>query len=160
MSDKLLPDVIAPEGLQIAEAYLMLQGDSKKVAHELSLPVEMVDAQLRNPEVKNYITRQYNEMGFRNKFKVDAILDHVINKKLEEMEDTELGSSYDIMDILKMQQKIVMDRMKMELEMLKASGGTVAGAPTNQTNVQNNFNLGDPADEGYQRLMSTLMGKK
>lgn len=156
MSDKLLPDVIAPEGLQIAEAYLMLQGDSKKVAHELSLPIDVVDAQLKNPDVKGYINRQYNEMGFRNKFKVDAILDHVINKKLEEMEDTELGSSYDIMDILKMQQKMQNDRMKLEIEMLKLKGGN-SNVPTNQTNVQNNFNLGDPEDEGYQKLMGVLL---
>lgn len=152
MTDKLLPDIIAPEGLQVAEAYMMCGMDSKKVAAELGMELAVVDQQLKSPQVKQYINRQFNESGFRNKHKIGALLDNIINMKIDEMQETGLGSSMDIMDILKVAHKFKMDEMKMEVEIEKVKGST----PTTQTNIQNNISMPGADDENYAKLMNVL----
>jgi hypothetical protein len=156
--DKLLPDTIPPEGLRVAEAYLACGGDSKAAASELGMPISVIDAQLKKGEVKAYINRAYNESGFRNKFRIGAILDSIINMKLDEMQETELGSSMDIMDILKIAHKMKMDEAKAEIELEKVRAANQG--PVSQTNIQNNIGVGDPSDAGYQALLSKLTGGK
>lgn len=156
MTDKLLPDIIQPEGLQIAETYLMCGGDSKRVASELSLPVAEVEAQLKKNEVRSYINRQFNEQGFRNKFRIFGVMDQLLNMKLEEIQETQVGTSMDIVDLIKVMHKMKMDEMKMEAEMLKAQQ---ASAPTTQTNIQNNINMPGGDDENYMSLINKLMKK-
>lgn len=155
-TDKLLPDIIQPEGLQIAETYLMCNGDSKRAAQELSLPIEQVDAQLKNREVKAYIDRQFNEHGFRNRHRMFGVMDQLINMKLEEIQETGVGTSADILDVMKAYHKMHMDMMKMETE--KAKAAAAAGGPTNQTNIQNNINMPGGDDENYMALINKLVG--
>jgi len=153
MTDKLLPDLIPPEGLQVAEAYLAMHGDTKAVAQHLGLSVEVVDARLRDREVKGYIDRIYNETGFRNRHKLDAVMDHLINSKIDEMQETGLGSSKDIAELIQMQHRMNMDRLKAEADLYKAKA---AGGPTTQTNVQNNINIPGGEDENYAKLLQAL----
>lgn len=153
MTDKLLPDIIQPEGLQVAEKYLELGGDSKAVALELSLPVVEVEKQLKNNEVKAYINRQFNEVGFRNKFRLFGLMDQLINMKIEEMQETDCGTSMDIMDVLKLAHKMKMDEMKMETEMIKAQNST----PGKQVNVQVNNGIAGGDDPAYMSLLNTLV---
>ncbi|AUG85026.1 terminase small subunit [Vibrio phage Ceto] len=155
MTDKLLPDIIQPEGLQVAETYLMLGGDSKRTAAELNLPIAEVDAQLKNREVKAYIDRQFNEQGFRNRHRIFGVMDQLINMKLEEIQETGVGTSADILDVMKTYHKMHMDMMKMEAEKAKAQG---TPAPTSQTNIQNNINIPGGEDENYMALINKLVG--
>lgn len=156
MTDKLLPDIIQPEGLQVAETYLMLGGDSKRTASELNLPVAEVEAQLKKNEVRTYINRQFHEQGFRNKFRIFGVMDQLLNMKLEEIQDTQVGTSVDIVDLIKVMHKMKMDEMKMEAELLKAQSAT--SGPTNQTNIQNNINMPGGDDENYMALINKLVG--
>lgn len=153
-TDLLLPDIISPEGLDVAECYIANGGDSRVVAHELSIPKEEVDRQLKNPEVKAYINRIFSETGFRNKHRLFGVLDQVINLKLEEMQETGLGSSQDIMDIMKAAHNMKIQEMKMEAELIKAQTAAkpVAG---NQTNVQIN-NMPGASDPGYMNVLDLL----
>lgn len=154
MTEKLLPDIIAPEGLQVAETYLMLGGDSKKVSQELGLSVAEVDAQLKKKEVSSYINRQFNETGFRNKHRIFGVMDQLLNMKLDEVQETGVGTSMDIVDLIKVMHKMKMDEMKLEAEVAK----TQASIPSTQTNIQNNINLAGSDDENYMALLSRLTG--
>ncbi|QIG60738.1 hypothetical protein VPT02_162 [Vibrio phage VPT02] len=156
MTDKLLPDIIQPEGLQVAEAYLTFGGDSKKVAQELNLPVAEVDAQLKNREVKAYIDRQFHEQGFRNRHRIFGVMDQLMNMKLEEIQETGVGTSADILELAKVYHKMKMDEMKMDIERAKATAAS--GGPTNQTNIQNNINIPGGEDENYMALINKLVG--
>lgn len=157
-NDKLLPDIIAPESLQIAEAYLTCGGDTKLVAREMNLPVAEVDAQLKKREVKEYVNRIFYEQGFRNRHRIFGVLDQLMNMKLEEIQETGVGTSLDAVELIKVIHKMKMDEMKAETELLKAKGG--AQGITQQTNIQNNFNGPGGDDENYMALMARLAGKK
>lgn len=154
MTDKLLPDVIQPEGLLVAETYLECGNDSKKTAEKLGLPAEQIDSHLKKNEVRAFINRRFNEYGFRNKDRFFGLLDEIINLKIQEMDETQIGSSMDIMDILKMAHKFKMDEMKVEVDMVKA---TKDAGPTKQVNVQNNIGMPGGDDENYMKLVNTLI---
>lgn len=155
MTDKLLPDIIQPEGLQIAETYLMLGGDSKRVSQELGMSIAEVDAQLKKKEVSSYIDRQFNEVGFNNKHRLHGVMDQLINLKLEEIEETGVGTSLDIAELLKLKHKMKMDEIKAQADLLKAGG---ANTPTSQTNIQNNISMPGAGDENYMALLGKLAG--
>lgn len=158
MTDKLLPDIIQPESLQVAEAYLECGNDSKKTAAVLSLPIETIEAELKKNEVRTFINRRFNEFGFRNKNRIFGVMDQLISMKIEEMEESETGSGYDIMDMLKVYHKMKMDEIKAETDSIKAQQ---ALAPGKQTNIQNNFgNMPGGDDQNYMKLVSVLSGGK
>lgn len=156
MTDKLLPDIIQPEGLQVAETYLLCGGDSKRTAQELGLPIPEVEAQLKKNEVRTYINRQFNEQGFRNKFRIFGVMDQLLNMKLDEIQETSVGTSLDVVDLIKVMHKMKMDELKMEVELAKAQH---ASGPTTQTNIQNNINMPGGDDENYMALVNKLMKK-
>ena len=145
-NDLLDPEIISPEGLSVAETYLSLGGDSKKTAVALDMPVEVVQQQLKRREVKAYVDQAFHETGFRNRTRLFGVLDQVINMKLEEMEDTGLGSQEDILTILEKAHKMQMATLKMEVEVAKAQQ---AVAPTTQTNVQINNSIPGSSDSNY-----------
>lgn len=156
MTDRLLPDIIQPEGLLVAEKYLECGSDSKKTSQLLGLPIEQVEAQLKKTEVRTFINRRFNEYGFRNKDRFFGLLDQIINLKIDEMDESQIGSSMDIMDIMKLAHKFKMDEMKAEADMQKAS---IAAGPSKQVNVQNNFgNLPGGDDDNYMSLINALVG--
>lgn len=157
MTDKMLPDIIAPEGLQVAEMYLLCGGDTKKAAGELSLPVSEFEAQLKKNEVRSYINRQFNEQGFRNKFRIFGVMDQLLNMKLEEVQETGIGTSMDIVDLIKVMHKMKMDEIKAEAELLKAQAA--GGGPSSQTNIQNNIAISGGDDENYMALLNRLTKK-
>lgn len=157
-TDKLLPDIIAPEGLEIAEAYLASGGDSREVSKLLGLPAEEVDKQLKKPEVKGYIDRIFNESGFRNRDRLFGVMDQLVNMKLDEVQETGVGTSLDIVDLLKAMHKMKVDEHKMRMDELKMSQSN--SGPTNQTNIQNNFEMPGGGDPAYMNLLDKLAGGK
>ncbi len=148
----LAPEFIDPEGMMVVEAYFNNGFDIDKAAVALGMPKEGVVKIYNKPEVKQYVSTLFNESGFRNKHKLFALLDKIINMKLEQMDETGLGSDQDIMDILKTVHRMKMDEMKMEaeLEKIKQAGNRVVA---NQTNVQI---INDP---NYASLITKLQGK-
>lgn len=154
MSDSLLPELISPEGLDVAEAYLMAGQDRKQTASILGMSMDTLDAMLDKREVKNYIDNIFYETGFRNREKLFGVMDVIIEKKLEELEESGMGSSADILDIMKVFHKMKMDEYKMRIEMLKVENNTKG--PTNQTNIQNNITLPGSNDSAYMTLLENL----
>lgn len=158
-NDVLVPDLMSPEGMDVIEAYLQCGSDVPSAAHSLGMSEIAFRDIMNRSEVKNYLNDIFMESGFRNRDRLFGVLDEVIKRKLEELEETGMGSDQDIMDILWKAHKMKMEEMKMmvELEKVKAAART----PANQTNIQNNIIAG-AGDQNYMDLITSLAtgGKK
>lgn len=148
-SDSSSTSRISPEGLQIAEAYLENGSDSNRTALAIGIPASDVDFYLRKREVRSYIDTLFFEAGFRNRDKMYGIIDAVIDKKLEDMDETDTGSNKDIMEIMDQLHKMKMAELKMQIEMQKVQNATTIKT---QNNVQING-----GSEGYNKLMQELL---
>lgn len=138
---------ISVEGLEIAQTYLSTQS-IKETADLLGIHESQVAQYLSKSEVKNYIDHVYLSAGYRNRFKIAETLDTIIDKKLQEMMESDLGSTKDIADLLQMAHKMRMDELKAMTEHEKVK------APKIQTNVQ----INSPYGEGnYGSLLSKLL---
>lgn len=137
---------ISPEGLRVAEAYLEYGQDAIATANALQLPVDEVDRLLNKRETKAYIDRIYHESGFRNRQRMGELMDTIIAKKLEEMDDTGLGSQKDIIEILQAAHKMKMEQMQLEMKLNEQK------APGVQINTQIN-NGGTKYNELLDRIM-------
>lgn len=158
-NDVLVPDLMSPEGMDVIEAYLQCGSDVPSAARSLGISEIAFRDIMNRSEVKNYLNDIFMESGFRNRDRLFGVLDEVIKRKLEELEETGMGSDQDIMDILWKAHKMKMEEMKMmvELEKVKAAART----PANQTNIQNNIIAG-AGDQNYMDLITSLAtgGKK
>ncbi|VUF55708.1 putative terminase small subunit [Escherichia phage T5_ev212] len=158
-NDVLVPDLMSPEGMDVIEAYLQCGSDVPSAARSLGMSETAFRDIMNRSEVKNYLNDIFMESGFRNRDRLFGVLDEVIKRKLEELEETGMGSDQDIMDILWKAHKMKMEEMKMmvELEKVKAAART----PANQTNIQNNIIAG-AGDQNYMDLITSLAtgGKK
>lgn len=158
-NDVLVPDLMSPEGMDVIEAYLQCGSDVPSAARSLGMSEITFRDIMNRSEVKNYLNDIFMESGFRNRDRLFGVLDEVIKRKLEELEETGMGSDQDIMDILWKAHKMKMEEMKMmvELEKVKAAART----PANQTNIQNNIIAG-AGDQNYMDLITSLAtgGKK
>ena len=145
--------VISPEGLEIANHYLSNGSCSIKTAELMDLPIDEVDRYLSKREVRSYIDRLYNESGFRNRDKMGSVWDAILSSKLEELDDTGMGSSKDIVEIMTAMHKFNIDTMNLQLKILEAEK---ANAPAVVLNTQNNNYGGD----NYNSLLEKILGGK
>lgn len=150
----IIPDEMSPEGMRVIEAYLQCGSDITQVGDYLNMSQETVVAVYNRPEVRNYLTTLFMESGFRNRDKFFGIMDEIIKRKLEDMEESETGSDADILEIMKTMHKMKMDEMAMQLKLEEARSR--AKGPTNQTNIQNNFQIPGGDDGNYMNLMNRL----
>ena len=141
-----------PEGYAVAQAYIET-GTVQKASVRLGIPAAEVSNHLTDPKVKTYIDQAYLDSGYRNRVALGNVLDGLIDKKLEELEEAEIGSSKDILDILTMAHKMRMEELKAIIEYEKLGQKTEI---KNQTNIQVNDGLGGG---NYGRLMQQLMGE-
>lgn len=143
---------MSPEGLEIANAYLEL-GNVPAVCARLSTDENTVQEFLGKREVKAYIDQVYLDTGYRNRFKLATALDDIIERKLEEAEESQIYTNKDLADLLQMAHKMRMDEIKAMAELEKAKASNIK----NQTNVQINelpFGQGN-----YGKLMEKLLSK-
>ena len=80
---------ISPEGLEIANAYLQL-GSIPAVCARLSIDEAKASEYLAKREVKQYVDQVYLDTGYRNRFKLADTLDTLIDKKIEEAEESQI----------------------------------------------------------------------
>ena len=142
---------ISPEGLEIANAYLEL-GNIPAVSIRLKVDEGKISEYLLKREVKQYVDQVYLDTGYRNRTKLAETLDLLIEKKLEEAEESEVYTNKDVADLLAMSHKIRMDELKAQTEMEKAKAQTIK----TQVNIQDNSQV--PFCQGnYGELMKKLM---
>ena len=97
----------------------------------------------------------YLDTGYRNRFKLATALDDLIDRKMEEAEESEIYSNKDLADLLQMAHKMRMDEIKAQAELEKAKSQNVK----NQINIQNNGEV--PFGQGnYGELMKKLLKDK
>ncbi len=146
--------MISPESLEIANSYLEFQSIDK-VSEELGFPKDMISEILDRREVKAYIDNIFADVGFNNRFRIRGVMDVIIQKKLQELDEAEVGSGKDIADLLALSHKMSMDYLdrQIQLEKLRAGNG-----PKSQVNVQLNEFGGDGTK--YGSLISKLLEQK
>lgn len=142
---------ISPEALEIANCYLQVQ-DARKVADELDISQELVVTTLARREVRGYIDQVFFDTGFNNKFLMRRAMDSLIQQKFQELEESGVGSSKDIADLLSMSHKMSMDLLDREIQLEKLRSGTQG--PQKQVNVQINSDDGSKYGQLIHKLIS------
>jgi len=140
---------ISPEGLEIAKVYLETQ-DITATATKLGIDQLQVAQYLEKPEVKNYVDQVYLNAGYRNRFRLAEIMDQIVERKLTELNEAEVGSSKDILEILQFAHKMRMDELAAQTKL----EATRASQVKSQTNIQINSPYGD---SNYGRLLDQLL---
>ena len=126
----------------------------RSVCARLGVDENTVQEYLGKREVKQYIDQVYLDTGYRNRFKLANTLDDLIDKKLEESEESQIYTNKDLADLIQMAHKMRMDEIKAMAELEKAKASNIK----NQTNVQINSEL--PFGQGnYGKLMEKLLTK-
>lgn len=144
---------ISPENLEIANCFLELQ-DSQKVSDALDVPLDFVTRILARSEIKAYINQVFYEVGFNNRFRMRNLMDTLIKKKLQDMEEAEVGSNKDIADLIALSHKMSMEQLDKEIQLEKIRAGNSAGVKS-QVNVQINNGLDDGTK--YGALITKLL---
>jgi|TARA_R100000084_G_scaffold19314_2_gene6492 hypothetical protein len=142
---------MSPEGLEIANSYLE-HGSIPAVCADLGVQENEVSEMLNKREIKQYIDTVFLDTGYRNRFKISETLDMLIEKKLEESEETQIYTNKDMADLLQMAHKMRIEEMKAQTELKKAEAQSVK----NQVNIQHNSEL--PFGQGnYGELIKKLL---
>jgi hypothetical protein len=141
---------VSPEGIDLANEYLKC-GSIEAASKSLCISVDKAVELLNKTEVKRYLDTVYMDMGYRNRDKLGALMDEIIESKLEEARESEMYSSLDLVKILELAHKMRMDEIK---AMSLANGGGIK----NQTNVQINDHSNKFGEGNYGKLMEQLLG--
>jgi hypothetical protein len=139
---------ISPEALEVANCYLQNQ-NLEEVSALLDMPIELVTQLLSKTEVKSYIDHVFFDLGFNNRFKMRRAMDAIIKKKFQELEESEMGSTKDIAELLALSHKMTMDEMGRQIELEKLKQSNIKS----QVNVQINDG-GTKYDTLIQKLIS------
>lgn len=142
---------ISPEALEVANCYLQTQ-NLVEVSQTLGVSVENVTQYLAKREVKAYIDAVFFDYGFNNRFKLRTIMDKLIDHKLEEMQEAEVGSSKDITELLSLSHKMTMELLDKQIKLEQVKQNNII---KNQTNIQ----LNDSGGSNYQALLDKLINK-
>lgn len=134
---------ISPEGFDVANAYLEF-GTVQETAKQLQIPEHEVVRTLNQREIKTYIDGVYMDLGYRNRSRLGAVLDKMIDQKLEEAEETGVYTGKDLFDLLQFAHKMRMDEIKAEQKVDQSTTVQVA-----------NFGEGN-----YGKLMDRLLSSR
>ena len=143
------PWQINPETMEVLESYL-LYGDVSLVAKELHIPKQKVTYYLGRPESKRFLDQIYMESGYLNRNRLQDILAEVMELKLEEIRESEMGSKKDIADLIALAHKIRTDEAKI-------SGATGEGSPSVKTQVNIQNNTSSDFGSNYNSLLEKLV---
>ena len=141
---------MSPEGLEIANAYLE-KGSIPAVCAKLGVTENEVSEVLNKREIKTYIDTVFLDTGYRNRFKITETLDMLIEKKLEESEETEIYTTKDMADLLQMAHKMRIDELKAQTDYEKAKAQVVK----TQVNIQDTSTVFGQGN--YGELIKKLM---
>lgn len=143
MAGELVP---APEWLEVANSYLSY-GSITDTARALQITPDVVIETLARKDVKGYLNAIYLDLGYRNRDKIGAVLDKMIESKLQEAEESGVYSSKDLADLLMMAHKMRMEEIKAQKDVTEIK---------QQTNVQ----INEAPNGNYGALMERLLGSK
>jgi len=138
---------ISPEALEIANTYLQCQ-DIRETAETLDIQAELVTQVLGRREVRAYVDHVFMNVGFNNRFKMRSAMDAVIKQKFQELQDSGMGSTKDIADLLALSHKMTMDELDRQLKVEQLRQSNIKS----QTNIQING-----GGSNYSSLLENLL---
>ena len=141
---------IQPEAMEVVEAYLRNDRDVNRTAEDLNTTPTVISDLINKREVRSYLDHLFMESGYRNREKFFDVLDNILDSKIEELEEAEMGSSMDIMDIMKIYHgmKIKELELSIKLQELQLSKGPSAGT-INNVQINNS--------SGYDKLLDRII---
>lgn len=125
------PDRIQPEELEVADTYIATEFSMETAADVLGITKYEVHQILKKRPVRAYINQCMAEIGHTHMPRLQKLVDSLIDKKLEELDEAEIGSSKDITDLI----KLAIELTKVRAQLLKEENSMTVGK---QTNVQIN----------------------
>lgn len=141
---------IDPESLEVANCYLQTS-DIYQVAKLLDISSDTVTVILKKREVKAYIDAVFKDLGYNNRTKMREVMDAVIQKKLADMAEGDVGSNKDIVDILALSHKMSMEHLDREIALEKIRAENLAAK--SQVNVQ----INNEGGLNYNNLLDKLL---
>lgn len=145
----MLPEIIQPESLRVIETYLANGSDIEQTALALGTTKSVVSAHLNKRESKAYLDSLFAAAGFRNRDRMFGFLDELVNKKIEELDETGNGTSLDIVELLEKIHKMKMQELQLSIKLAEAE----QKCPTVQNNTQINITGG----ESYNKLLDRII---
>lgn len=145
----MVPELIQPESLQIIEAYLANGSDINETALALGTTANVVASHLNKRECRVYLDNIFASAGFRNRDRMFGFLDELVNKKIEELDETGNGTSLDIVELLEKIHKMKMQELQLSIKLAEAE----QKCPTVQNNTQINITGG----ESYNKLLDRII---
>ena len=145
----MLPEIIQPESLRVIETYLANGSDIEQTALALGTTQSVVSAHLNKRESKAYLDSLFAAAGFRNRDRMFGPLDELVNKKIEELDETGNGTSLDIVELLEKIHKMKMHELQLSIKLAEAE----QKCPTVQNNTQINITGG----ESYNKLLDRII---
>ncbi len=139
---------ISPEALEIANCYLIKQS-AQETADELSISTELVTQVLARREVKAYIDQVFFDTGFNNRFRMRDAMDAIIQKKFQELDEADVGSGKDILEILALSHKMTMETLDRQIQLEKLKG--------NNLRTQTNIQINEGGGSNYHSLIERLV---
>lgn len=143
---------IPPEYLEVANSYLQSQ-DVVKVAYDLGLEIDFVTDILAKRDVRAYINAVFFDLGFNNRHRMRSAMDAILRKKFQEMEESEIGSSKDIADLMALSHKMTMEQIAAETRLEELRMKKSEQEAKTQVNVQ----INDAGGGNYQSLIEKLI---
>jgi hypothetical protein len=134
---------LIPEGFEIANAYLEF-GSVEEVAKQLQVPQYEVAAILTRRDVKDYLDGIYLDMGYRNRSKLGALLDKMIDSKVKDAEETGIYTKKDLLELITLAHKMRMEEINL----------------VQKPNIGTNVNIAHFGEGQYGKLMEKLLGNK
>lgn len=134
---------IDPETLEVANMYMSTMS-LDKTAEMLGLHPMEVSEYINKPAVVRYINSVMMEQGYMNRYTLGNAISSLIQKKMIELEENEIGSNKDIADLI----KLMMDFMKL----MQTQEDKTPSAPHKQTNIQINSH-----GTNYENLIDKLV---
>lgn len=146
---------LQPEAIVVVEKYLECNRDVNLVATELNTTPTVIGDILNKREVRGYLDHLFMEAGFRSRDKFFGVLDNILEAKIEELDEAQMGSSMDIMDIMKIYHgmKIKELELSIKLQELQAANKNQSAGTINNVQINNS--------SGYDQLLERIIsGKK
>lgn len=145
-----LPAKISPEGAEVASVYLANGCSIAETSRIMNLAPHEVSEILNEKSVKTFILGVLAENSLRRMDNISIHMENLINKKIEELEEADIGSNKDIVDILSAFHKMEKDR----LDYIERTNKTTS--VINQKNTQVNVY----GEGNYGALMEKLLENK
>ena len=139
--------------MAVVESYLFHNRDVDAVARDLNTTPTVISDILNKREVRGYLDHMFMESGYRNREKFFDILDNILEAKLEELDEADMGSSMDIMDIMKTYHAMKIKELEMSIKLQELQSSKQAAGTINNVQINNS--------SGYDKLLDRIIaGKK